>query len=67
MWMIWFFSFLLFASPSAVEPGFSEKYERGDNIFKQASRYAPDNLLNLVYELNPGIPFQLVAFDVCTS
>ena len=57
MWMVWLFCFLLFASPTLAEPGFSEKYERDYNIFNPASLYAPDNPLNPAQIYAPDNPF----------
>jgi hypothetical protein len=47
MWMGWLLSLFFFATPALAEPGFDERYERDYNIFNPASRYVPDNPLNL--------------------
>jgi hypothetical protein len=49
--------FLFVALPAYAEFGFSEKYERDYNIFNPASRYAPDNPLNLAQAYTPDNPF----------
>ena len=56
MWMVWLFSFFLFASPALAEPGFDEKYERDYNIFNPANRYATDNPLNPANRYDLGTP-----------
>lgn len=32
MWMVWFLSLFLFATPDSVEPGFSQTYGRNIDI-----------------------------------
>jgi hypothetical protein len=48
---------LLVVSLSIAEQHFSEQYERDDNIFNPASRYAPDNPLNPAQAFAPDHPF----------
>ena len=50
-------SLLFSVTQARAEPGFSEQYERDDNIFNPASRYAPVNPLNPANRDNPTTSF----------
>lgn len=58
-----FLPLLVFITPAFAEPGFSEKYERGYNIFNQANRYDlgnpvnPANRFSLYHPFNPANQF----------
>jgi hypothetical protein len=59
MWMVWLIGFILFASPAYAESGFSETYERDDNIFNPLNQYRPDNPdnpLNPINSVDPNNP-----------
>lgn len=53
----WLLACLLFTTAAFAESSFSEKYERGYNIFDPANRYAPDNPLNPAQAYAPDNPF----------
>lgn len=54
MWLL--LLFLLCAAPAWAEPGLELRYERDDNIFNPAARYASDKPLNPANRYDPGNP-----------